>query len=299
MNCHIGIPFERQPQIAPMLRNYLKIAYRNLLRKKVLAIVNIFGLAIGMAACWFIFEYVRFEFSYDRWHKNAARLYRVPLDFAKTYVRTDANGDNYPAVAPSIAAEFPEVVDFARVAPVSNIFPTTMLSYADWQGHTRQFNEPRLYWADPSFLTLFSFPFLSGDPSTALVKPRSMVISASLAKKYFGKDDPIGKTISLNGDPLMVTGVFTDVAENSHIHFDALVSFSTLKDHFGYTNWEAPGYYNYVLLAPGTDPNKLEAKFPALIEKYLGKKEQSLHLSFQFHLEPVTDIHLQPTCSEY
>jgi putative ABC transport system permease protein len=282
-----------------MLRNFWKIAYRNMVKNKFFALVNIFGLAIGMAACWFIFEYVRFELSYDRWHKNAARLYRVPLDFAKTYVGTDANGDNYPAAAPSMAAEFPEVVDFARLAPVSNIFPTTMLSYADGQGHTRQFNEPRLYWADPSFLTLFSFPFLSGDPRTALVKPRSMVISASLAKKYFGKDDPIGKTISLNGGPLMVTGVFTDVAENSHIHFDALVSFNTLKDHFGYTDWEAPGYYNYVLLAPGTDPNKLEAKFPALIEKYLGKKEQSLHLDFQFHLQPVTDIHLQPTSSEY
>ena len=124
------------------------------------------------------------------------------------------------------------------------------------------------------------------------------MISASLAKKYFGTDDPVGRTLSLSGGPTVVTGVFRDVAENSHIHFDALVSFNTLHDHFAYTDWEAPGYYTYVLLAPGADPRKLEAKFPLFIEKYMGKKLKSLNLSMQFHLEPLADIHLQPTASE-
>ena len=276
-----------------MLQNFWKIAYRNMVRNKFFALVNIFGLAIGMAACWFIFEYVRFELSYDRWHKNAARLYRVPTDFAKTYMLTDAIADNYPAVGPTAKAEFPEVVDFARLAP-----DPSLLSYTDGRGQTRRFNEPNLYMADPSFLKLFDFPFLSGDPGTALLKPSTMVLSASLAKKYFGTADPVGKTVSLNGDPLMVTGVFADVAENSHIHFDALVSLSRLNGQFGATNWDAPGFYTYVLLAPGADPRKLEAKFPAMIDKYLGKKLKSLNLSMQFHLEPVTDIHLQPTASE-
>jgi putative ABC transport system permease protein len=281
-----------------MLRNFWTIAYRNVVRNKFFSLVNIFGLAIGMAACWFIFEYVRFELSYDRWHKNAARLYRVPLDFAKTYMREDATGDNYPAVGPTLAAEFPEVVDFARLAPASLFIPNAMLSYTNERGQTSRFNETKIYLADPSFLTLFSFPFLSGDPASALVKARSMVISASLAKKYFGADDPVGKTLVLNGGPLIVTGVFCDVAENSHVHFDALVSFNTLREHFNYTDWEAPGYYNYVLLAPHADPQKLEAKFPALIEKYVGKKEKALNLNMQFHLEPVIDIHLQPTAAE-
>jgi putative ABC transport system permease protein len=277
-----------------MLQNFWKIAYRNMVRNKFFSLVNIFGLAIGMAACWFIFEYVRFELSYDRWHKNAARLYRVPTDFAKTYMLTDAIADNYPAVGPTLKAEFPEVVDFARLAPDR----TSMLSYTDGQGRIRRFNESNIFMADPSFLKLFDFPLISGDPATALLKPHSTVVSASLAKKYFGADDPVGKTLMFYGRPLIVTGVLRDVAENSHIHFDALVSFNTFSDHFGFTDWDAPGYYNYVLLAPGADPGKLEAKFPAIIEKYLGKKLKSLNLSMQFHLEPVTDIHLQPTSSE-
>ncbi len=204
-----------------MLQNFWKIAYRNMVRNKFFSLVNIFGLAIGMAACWFIFEYVRFELSFDRWHKNAARLYRVPTDFAKTYMLTDAIADNYPAVGPMMKAEFPEVVDFARLAPLPS-----MLSYTDDKGQARRFNESDVYWADASFLRLFDFPFLSGDPGTALAKPASMVISATLAKKYFGTADPVGKIISLNGWPKVVTGVFRNVAENSHIHFDALVSLS-------------------------------------------------------------------------
>ncbi len=281
-----------------MLLNFIKIAYRNLLKNKVFSIVNIFGLAIGMAACWFIFEYVRFELSYDRWHTNAARLYRVPLDFSKTYMREDATGDNYPAVGPTLSAEFPEIIDFARLAPASLFVPNTMLSYTNERGQISRFNETKLFLADASFTRLFSFPFFSGDPGTALEKPRSMVISASLAKKYFGAENPVGKTVVLNGGPLTVTGVFLDVAENSHIHFDGLVSFNTFRDHFNYTDWEAPGYYNYVLLAPHADPQKLEAKFPALIEKYIGKKEKALNLAMQFHLEPITDIHLRPTAAE-
>lgn len=117
-----------------MLRNFWKIAYRNLVRNKFFSLVNIFGLAIGMAACWFIFEYVRFELSYDKWHKNAARLYRVPIDFAKTYMLTDAIADNYPAAGPTMKADFPEVVEFARLAPAQNLINTPMLSFTMGRG---------------------------------------------------------------------------------------------------------------------------------------------------------------------
>ncbi len=279
-----------------MLRNYLKIAYRNLFKNKFFSLVNIFGLAIGMAACFFIFEYVRYELSYDRWHKNAARLYRVPIDFDNYFTTTDASANNYPAVGPTLAADFPEVVDFARLAPVSSLIrASSMLSHTDEKGQTRRFNEPGIYLTDASFLTMFSFPFLKGDPATALVKPASAVISASLARKYFDRTDPVGQVVELNGGGLIITGVFQDIPENSHIHFDALVSFSTLHPQFGYTDWEEPGYYNYVLLAPGTDARKLEAKFPAYVEKYLGKKMKELNLPMQMHLQPVTDIHLKPS----
>ncbi len=276
-----------------MLKNYLKIAFRNIFKNKTYSLINILGLAIGMAACWFIFQYVRFELSYDRWHKNATRLYRVPISWEATFTETDAGAMNYPAVPPAMAADFPEVVDFARLALPSIFAKTWMMSYTDEKRQTNRFNESNFYLADASFLTLFSFPFLEGDPATALVKPNTAVISASQARKYFGTRDPIGKSVSLNKMLLTITGVFRDIPENSHIGFNMLISLSSMAPKFGYTDWGMPAYYDYVLLAPGVDPKKVEAKFPAFIEKYLGAKIRAMNLPVQFRLQPLTDIHLK------
>src|SRR5690349_6310366 len=117
--------------------------------------------------------------------------------------------------------------------------------------------------ADSSFLTLLTFSFIKGKPVKALAEANTIAISNSTAKKYFGQENPMGKTLYINKQfPVKVTGVFTDVPENSHIKFDMLVSFSSLGEKFGYDNWTWPEFYNYVLLAPGTDPKNIEAKFP-------------------------------------
>jgi putative ABC transport system permease protein len=274
-----------------MIRNFLLIARRNLSKNKVFSLVNIFGLAIGMAACWFIFEYVRFERSYDRWHVNADRIYRVPLALEPKFLGYNANADNYPGIGPALKADFPAVVDFARLAT-----PTTfngalfMLSYTDQRGSTRQFNETELYFADPGFLRMFSFPFLKGDPKTALSDEQSVVLSASLARKYFGDEDPMGKVVHLNRQPLTVKGVFADVPENSHLHFQLLVG---LRPQFLYSNFDAPGWYTYVQLAPGANPAKLDAQLPAFARKYLEKRLSPLSLSAAMILQPLTDIHLK------
>lgn len=277
-----------------MFRNYFKMAYRNLLKNKVFSIVNIFGLAIGMAACFFIFAYVHFESSYDRYHPHAADLYRVNISFGGSFGGFPALSANHPATGPAMKADFPEVKDFARLVPPSIFLPGSTITYTDTKGQDVTLNQDKMFIADPSFLSMFSFPFVAGDPATALNEGRSIVISESMAKKYFGRADPIGKSVTLNRQlPLKVTGVFKDVPENSHLKFDMLISFLTMGEKFGYDEWGWPEFYTYVELAPGTDPKKIEARFPAFVERYLGKKERELNFRTYLHLQPLGDIHLR------
>ncbi|MBE9462197.1 ABC transporter permease [Dyadobacter subterraneus] len=276
-----------------MLGNYLKISRRNLWKSKGSSAINIFGLAMGIAACFFIFQYVYFESTYDQFHKNAANIYRVPISYPGSESVTPATATNHPAVGPAMKADFPEVADFTRLASVSLFMPAYTLSYKDAKGGEKIYNEDNMYLADASFFNVFSYPLISGDRKTCLTEPNSIVISASTAKKYFGDTDPLGKMLDMNGSMLeKVTGVFKDIPDNSHIKFDMLVSFSSIKPNYGYDDWSRAEFYNYVVLAPGTDVKKLEAKFPAFIEKYLGTRMKELNLRLSFHLQPITDIHL-------
>lgn len=283
-----------------MLKNYFKIAYRNLLKNKIFSLVNIAGLAIGMSACFFIFLYIHFELSYDGWHKNIANLYRVPIQITGSlFNNTNVEASNHPALGPAMKKDFPEVVNDARVVPTTLFMSNTMMSYTNGN-KTITFNEDHAYIVDSSFLTMFSFPFIEGDPHTALSDGQSIVISDKMAKKYFGNEDPLGKTLSLNlKTSFKVTGVFRDIPENSHIKFDLLFPFRMLNNN-GLTDnmsldevWIWPEFYTYVQLAPGTDSRKVEEKFPAFVEKYLGTEMRKLKYNAQFHLQPVRDIHLR------
>ena len=139
-----------------MLRNYL--------------LINIFVLALGMAAAFFIFQYVYFETSYDRFHTRLDRLYRVPIGTTRSPDKFPGNAATHPAVAPSIKAQFPEVEDFVRLAPPDPFIKTTVVSYKNAQGETRRFNETNYFFTDGSFFNLFTFPLIAGDPKTALVE---------------------------------------------------------------------------------------------------------------------------------
>src|ERR1700722_5863464 len=157
-------------KILTMFRNYFKIAYRNLLKNRIYTMVNIFGLAIGMAACFFIFQYVHFESSYDTYNKNLANIYRVNISFGGSFSNLPAMSTNHPTVGPAMKKEFPEVVDYARVVSPALFLPASNISYTNTKGNTVTFNPEKFYVADASFLTMFSFPFVSGDPSKALVE---------------------------------------------------------------------------------------------------------------------------------
>jgi putative ABC transport system permease protein len=280
-----------------MLTNYLKIAWRNLLKNKVFSLINIAGLAIGMAACFFIFQYVRFELSYDTFHTNADRLYRVPMNYRSNVQPGAPSAATHPGTGPQLLAEFPDQVeDFVRLAPPSVFAKSHTFSYSDDKGHTKRFNESKFFVADASFLTMFSFPFVAGNPQTALLKPYTVVISETIAKKYFGHDNPLNKTVRINETPLTVTGVFTDVPENSHIHFDLLISMTSLGEKWNYNDFGWPEFYNYVLLKPNADPKKVAASLPAFGQRHLNKAARELKFRMTLHLQPIKDIHLKSNC---
>jgi len=275
-----------------MLRNYLKIARRNLWRNKAFSAINIFGLAIGLVACFFVFQYVYFESTYDRFNKQSDNLYRVTISYSGSLSNVAPTAANHPAVGPAMKADFPEVVDYARFVNIALFFNASTMSYDDG-AEIKTFNEGSIFLADASFFNVFSYPLVAGDRKSCLKEANSIVISTSSARKYFGTKNPLGQTVKMSGRmPMKVTGVFTDVPENSHIKFDMLVSWATAGPNFGNDVWVWPEYYNYVVLAPGTDIAKLEAKFPAFIEKYLGAKMKELNFRSAFHLQRVTDIHL-------
>lgn len=275
-----------------MLRNYIKIAWLNIKNHKVFAFINIFGLAIGLLCFLFIAIYVVDELSYDRYAANAKNIYRVNLSVT-------GNGDVavYPhvdfGVGEGMAREFPEVKSFVRMNPAADF-----IRYEDVF-----FKEDKLAFADSNFLQLFSIPLLKGNAKNALVQPNSMVISKALAEKYFGDEDPLGKSmvVGLRDAVYKVTGVFDKVPDNSHFHLNAVLSLTTF--HITNPTWSNIGEYTYLELNDHTDVKKLEAKFPQLIAKYvvpevqrdmgvsLAEAQKAVN-TFVFSLQPLTDIHL-------
>ncbi|MEX1238919.1 MAG: ABC transporter permease [Cyclobacteriaceae bacterium] len=281
-----------------MLRNYTKLTFRNLLRKKAFSFINIVGLAIGMTAFFLIIQYISFERSYDRFHANNDRIYRVCLD-TQTPTRHVINAANHPGTAPALKAEYPEVEDYARMLPQSfRMGKLVALSYVDEKNEEKMFYEDQIYVVDPSFLTILSFPMKYGDPGTALTDPSSIVLTESVARKYFGTGNPVGKTLTLNGRrTFTVTGVLKDIPGNSHIKFDILVSFwiiENLKGNFDEEgHWKWPEFYTYVRLAPNVDVKNFESKLESFYERHNAENLRMRNAQERVRLQPLTDIHLR------
>jgi putative ABC transport system permease protein len=269
-----------------MLKNYLKITLRYLLRNKIYSGINIFGLAVGIAACFAIMQYVHFELSYDRFHKHAESIYRVTLEWGEDKLAT-----NHPAAGPALQSDFPEVVEFARAAPVSIFTNSVTLTHIDEQGVKNSINEEGIYLVDSSFLTIFSFPFIYGNSGIPFPTGNSIVITRSLSGKFFGSENPVGKVLMINGmQPLEISGVIEDVPENSHIKFHILAQLR-LGDYDN--SWEWPEYYTYIRLAPGTNLAEFQAKLTGFSSKYLEKTMKEYNTDISFHLQPLTKIYLQ------
>ncbi len=271
-----------------MFKNYLKITLRSLRKNPAFSTINILGLTIGLAAFLLIMQYVRFERSYDDLHERADRIFRVAMTVVEHGEQDQTFAFTYPAVAPNIRRDYPEVASAVRFRRTGAI-----LTHGD-----RQFNET-LYFTDSTLNDIFSFPVLKGDMHAALSTPFTAMVSASYAGKYFGEEDPIGQVLETDdGFRLEVGGVFADVPANSHIDFDVLVSYITyvqVVSEFGAdaeNSWGWSDFYTYILLEKGASSDVLQQKLADFAQRYKGEEMASDNYELTFTLQPLRDIHL-------
>jgi len=280
-----------------MLRNYLKIAWRNLLKNKAFSFINILGLSIGIAVCFIIMLFVYDELSYDRFNKNADRIVRVVFN-ASINGGKISESNVMPPVAQALKNDYAEVEEATRLKQDGR--PKITFEH-------KIFKEASAAFVDPNFFKVFSFTFLKGDATTALLRPNTLVITSEVAQRWFGNDAPLGKTIDYNGTRFTVTGVMEKNPANAHFHFDMFGSMESI-DQARSNSWMESNFFTYVLLKPGTDYKKLEAKLPGMVEKYMGPQivqEMGLSLSqfrtkgneLGFALQPLTSIHLYSNTS--
>jgi len=273
-----------------MIKNYLKIAFRNLWRHRVFSLLNITGLTVGMVAFFLIFLYVHFELSYDSFHSKADRIYRIVCDI-KTPTETLHFSVPAWAVVPHVPAEFQEVESAVRVMTGDNL----LVKRGD-----AKFQETNVAWADSNFFHVFDFPLLKGNPKTALNNQFSVVLSESAAKKYFGHENPMGQSLLITGDNYhaTVTGVMKDIPENSQIKADMILSMNTITQKFSRgldDQWGNYGASGYLLLKPGVNWHAVQAKFPAFLEKLNGAEMHKMQMFPTEILEPMRDVYLRST----
>ncbi|MFC5410986.1 ABC transporter permease [Larkinella bovis] len=264
-----------------MLRNYLKIAWRNLWKNKVFSAINVIGLAVGMAACILILLFVTFENSFDGIHKkNIYRLDEVQK-FPGMVAPQNVALSMFP-MGPTLVREFPEIRNFVRVRPNQKV----PLTYGD-----KKIVLPQILWADSTFLDLFDYQLLKGDKKSILKNPNSVVLTEERATAFFGNDDPIGKTLvvySSDTTSFKVTGVIENAPKNSHLQFDGLFSFNTFVKADAMNNWGGNWLVTYLELAANTDVASLEKKFPAYLKKHM--KEGGWKF-YELFLQPLRAVH--------
>lgn len=269
---------------AIMIKNYIKVAIRHMIRNKSYAAINIIGFSIGLASCIIIFFYVNQELSHDTFHVKSDRIYRA----TNTVVRSSQTifwGTTPPALAPALSTDFAGIEKATRLRSSDDHY----FSVED-----NRFYERSLFFADSAFFEIFDFVLLAGNPKTALNNPNSIVITEDLALKYFGERLPIGKLIVMDNETnLKVTGILAPLPENSHINFDVLISFNTYKTPPGYladlNSWAWMGFNTYVLLNKNQDPRLLEKE---ITEVYWANEKRLINLDLQANLQPLSDVYL-------
>ncbi len=277
-----------------MLKNFLKTAYRNILKHKGYSFINIFGLAIGIASFLLIMLFVYGELSYDRFHSNADRIHRIAVKFHVGSNRFDVANGPCPLSA-ALVEEYPEITSATRLFQQGDVY----VKYED-----KQFLENRFLWADSNVFDVFDIVLLNGEATQVLLRPNSVIITPAAAKKYFGESEPMGQTlVSGDGTLYTVTGIAAEMPAVSHFHFDFLASFSTLEESRN-PDWLDVSCYTYVMFQDGYDPTQFEAKLPEFTRKYVGPNVEEQTGSsydeflaagnvFAFFTEPLVDIHLK------
>jgi len=262
-----------------MFKNYFKTTFRNTTRHKGYSFINLAGLAIGMACTLLILLWVKDEMSYDRFHENNKDIYRI-MSYGTRYMIEGFDGTPAP-LAPAIKEEVRGIVNYARFSDI----PKMVFKYGD-----KVFYETRGLIADPSIFEIFTFPFVKGDPKTALSEPLDIVITETMAKKYFGSENPVGKTMEVEGMSAAVRGVIQDIPHNSHIQFDFLSSYEFIQEVTNYgMSWGSFNFITYLQLEENRDIQEIGKNITAVAAKNNCPQVKD---GVEFRLQPLAEIHL-------
>ncbi|MBA4056634.1 MAG: hypothetical protein C0490_18110, partial [Marivirga sp.] len=275
-----------------MIRNYIKIAFRNFRRQKAYTFLNVIGLSLGMAASLLIIQYVKYERSFDTFHSRAKDIFRIQYNGWRNGQLNFESAVAVPAVGPALKSNFPEVEEYTRFLPTDGV-----ITYEKPGEEPITFREERVHFVDTCIFKVFDFRLTAGNPKACLKGTNKVIISENAAKKYFDNENPIGKRLNVNGNELSleVTGVFRDAPQNSHIKFDLLVSYETINamtNNESETSWGWYDFYSFVLLKPNTDVISLQAKWDAHLSRVRKEDWEKSNSKQEFILRPLTDIHL-------
>jgi len=264
--------------------NHLKVALRKIRRRKAYSLLNAAGLSLGFACGILAFLFIRFERSYDRYHKHAGDISRV------VYTSGSRQGTTWGArtpglLKPTLVRDFPDIVRACRIRPWEAVV----------KKDDRVFNEKSVFLADPEYLDMFSCPLASGDARMALAEPYALLLTEAAAAKYFGRENPVGRVLNLDDQDYRVTGVVKNPPQNTHFHFDMLISFATLSsllDPAQIDNWNQFAYATYIQLRPGASAAGLAARLPEFARRRIDARYR-----VDLRLQPLTDIHLHGAMS--
>lgn len=266
-----------------MFKNLIKTAIRNIFKDFGYSSLNIIGLTLGIASALYLIIYIADELSYDRYNKNAERIYRVSSHIQET-------DDEFTWIiaqipfAEQVVADYPEVEASVRFIPAGR----ELFKYED-----KEFFEEDFVFADTNVFEVFSYEFIAGNPENALTEPNTIVLTKDIAAKYFGKEDPMGKSL-VNGDDIYkVTGVIENIPFNSHYRYDAIASRKSLPAEMG--SWGNFGVFTYLLLPEGLDYKDFESKIQEMYGKYMAEIFERMDIKIEYILEPILDIHLKST----
>lgn len=280
-----------------MIRNYLKIAFRNLGKYKFISFINLFGLTVGLTCCLLILTYILHETSYDKFNSKADRIWRVTRSFNNPQgIESLHLSSVAPPFGPLLQNDFPDIQKMTR------LFPTGTLPF---RYDNKIFSEKNVFFADNNLFSIFDIPIIRGDRTHPLSEPFCLMMTPDAAHRYFGDADPINKIVRVNNQyDIKVTGIFSPLPSNSHFHADVLISFPTLNDSAIYgqknlaINWGNNSFWTYLLLPKNYPVHHMEAQFPAFLDRYMANVNgygtgSTPHKLTKIFLQPLTDIHLR------
>ena len=275
-----------------LIKNYFLSLARNAVRDKFFSLLNLLGLAVGITATIMIFIYIQDQVTFDGHNENFERIYRLEGDFFISEKQDLTAITQFP-LGPTLKDEYPEIVEQARILPRRDYY---------FEKGEDTFKEDSVMLADSTVFRIFTAQFIAGDPGTALNDPSTMVVSESLANKYFGTHDVLGETMkTLDGGHFTITGVFKDLPSNVHLRFNGLISAATIEEEIGseqFNDRSANSFWNvatysYVLMAENTTPDMVLSKFPEFYDKYMAELGDQINASFNLRITPLADVHFQ------